>query len=170
MFWQQQYGCNADLYRPVLHHWTEGNMTWLLFGSLMYYVAAMGMWCESVNGQGCSVGDDASKRHKWLYFVICNSWIKSLKHQRRVLSVWPWDKSDCKVHPAKKNKKNKQKKQSASPFWSSVKPFLLSYIAVNWDLSILDFCSEKKTRHLKFFFTYFQMFSKQITNYSIKNV
>ncbi len=32
----------------------------------MYYVATMGM-CECsvrVNGQGCSVGDDASKRHK----------------------------------------------------------------------------------------------------------
>ena len=104
VFWQHQYGWDADINVPMLHHWRQSNMTWLCFGSLlMYYVATTGM-CECsvrVNGQGCSVGDGASKRHKWLYFVIWNSWQKSLKHQRWVLSFWPWDKCDRKVHPAK---------------------------------------------------------------------
>lgn len=68
----------------------ESNMTRLCSGSLlMYYVSTMGM-CECsvcVNGHGCSVGVDASKRHKWVYFVIWNSWQKSLKHQRWVVSL-----------------------------------------------------------------------------------
>lgn len=90
--------------KPMLHHWSKSNMTWLRFGSLlMYYVATVGM-CECsvrVNGQGCCVGVDASKLHKWLYFAIWNSWQNSLKHQWWVLSVWLWHICDCKVHPTK---------------------------------------------------------------------
>lgn len=114
------------LLTPMLHHWRERervtwHMTRLCFGSLlMYYVANTdareGSVC--VNGQGCSVGVDASKSRKWLYFVIWNSWPKSPRHQWWVSSVWPWDKCDCEVHLQNNlynviHTKKKKKKRSA---------------------------------------------------------
>lgn len=59
------------LLMAMLHKWRErereSNMSWLCFGLvLVYYVATISV-CECsvcVNGQGCSVGDDAGKSHK----------------------------------------------------------------------------------------------------------